>query len=106
MEENFLNVDKRKKNVLTVVEALKGRSRKCFFFSKFFNCWGLWKQRRIIADSEARKIGGWVKWQEGETSIQPIQGSCWNKDPFSHKRTEKYGIICILIASVFSCFLI
>lgn len=102
MEENFLNLDKRKKNVLTVVEAVKGRS---FFFFKFFNCWGLWKQRRITADSEARKIGGWGKWPEGETSIQAIQGSCWNKDLFSHKRTEKYGIICILIASVFSCFL-
>lgn len=104
MEENFLNLDKRKKNVLTVVEAVKGRSRKFFF--KFFNCWGLWKQWGIIADSEARKIGGWGKWQEGETSIQLIQGSCWNKDPFSHKRTGKYGIICTLIAPVFSCFLI
>lgn len=33
MEENFLNLDKRKKNVLTVVEAVKGRSRKFFFLS-------------------------------------------------------------------------
>lgn len=44
----------RTKSSFTLVEMMKGESRKMLF-----NCWGIWKQR-MTADSEAKEIrGGW-----------------------------------------------
>lgn len=73
----FICTRARRKNALTLVEAVKARSRKFFFF----NCWSLWEQRRIITISEARKIGGRGSGKSGWPLIQLIKERCSSSDP-------------------------
>lgn len=50
---NFLNLDKRKKKK-ELLRACGGDERKK---QKSVNCWGVWEQRRMTTDSEAKEIG-------------------------------------------------